>query len=307
MKRVAGVVGVIGALLVAQAAQAAHMPYIKPTTFGPKRDFVTLESGMAADHFFAMDFPIRGEGDYWVTGPTGAPVKATSATNHKEFSVVEAALPGPGTYRITTGERAGRTAKWAKVDGEWKMVRPAGGPGGPPRAEAPRPDAPRPAAPGGAAPPAGGGGGGGGRGIEESAVPPGAETMNAVSYLRAETYVTRGAPDRAALKPTGQGFEAELVTHPNEIFAGEAFKLRFLNDGKPVGDVTYAVYRGGDFYEEKRYTNSSRTGADGAAAVTIEEAGVYVLVATWPGRVEGQPMVPAPQTTTYSLTFEVSR
>lgn len=251
------------------------MPYIKPTTFGPKRDFVTLESGMAADHFFAMDFPIRGEGDYWVVGPNGQAAKATSATNHKEFSVVEAALPGPGTYRITTGERPGRTARWAKIEGEWKMVRPAGGSGG--------------------------------RGVEESAVPPGAETMTAVSYLRAETYVTRGAPDRGAVKPTGQGFEAELITHPNEIFAGEAFKLRFLNDGKPVGGVAYAVYRSGDFYEEKRYTNSSRTGADGAVSLSIEDAGVYVLVATWPGRSEGQPMVPVTKTTTYSLTFEVSR
>jgi len=289
--------GVVGVLLVAQAAAAAHMPYLKPTTFSPKRDFVTLESGMAADHFFAMDFPIRGEGDYWVIGPNGQAVKATSATNHREFSVVEAALPGPGTYRITTGERPGRTARWAKVGGEWKMVRPAGSP-------PPRPEAPRPATAGGAAAPAGGGGG---RNIEESAVPSDAETMTAVSYLRAETYVTRGAPDRGAVKPTGQGFEAELITHPNEIFVGEALKLRFLNDGKPVGDVAYAVYRGGDFYEEKRYTNSARSGADGAVSINIEEAGVYVLVATWPGRVEGQPMVPVAKTTTYSLTFELSR
>ncbi|WP_296594846.1 DUF4198 domain-containing protein [Phenylobacterium sp.] len=299
MHRVAGFAGVLGALLVAQAAQAAHMPYIKPTTFGPKRDFVTLESGMAADHFFAMDFPIRGEGDYWVTGPDGEPVKATGVVNTREFTVVEAALPAAGTYRITTGERPGRAAKWAKVDGEWKMVRPAGGPS---RPEAPRSEGARPTGPGGVAPP-----GGGGRGIEEAAVPAGAETMNAVSYLRAETYVTRGAPDRGALKPTGKGFEAELITHPNEIFAGEPVKLRFLNDGQPVGNVAYAVYRGGDFYEEKRYTNAARSGADGAASLKIEEAGVYVLVATWPGRVEGHPMVPVAKTTTYSLTFEVSR
>ncbi|MBU2365177.1 MAG: DUF4198 domain-containing protein, partial [Alphaproteobacteria bacterium] len=149
--------------------------------------------------------------------------------------------------------------------------------------------------------------GGGANAIEEAAVPAGAETLTAVSYLRAETFVTKGAPDRAALKPTGQGFEAELTTHPNEIFAGEPFKLRFLNDGKPVGDVAYAVYRGGDLYEEQRYTNSTRTGADGAAAITFDRAGVYVLVATYPGRVEGQPMVPVAKTTTYSLTFEVTR
>ena len=277
MRRVASVAGFISALLVTQAAVAGHMPYIKPTTFGPKRDFVTLESGMAADHFFAMDFPIRGEGDFWVTGPTGAPVKAAAATVHKEFAVVEAALPGAGTYRISTGDRPGRSAKWAKIDGEWKTVRPAGQTG-----------------------PAG-------RGVDEAAVPAGAETINAVSYLRADTFVTKGAPDRGALKTTGQGFEAELVTHPNEVFAGETFKLRFLNDGKPAENVTYAVYRSGDYYEDERYMNASRTGADGAVSLDIKKAGVYVLVASWPGRVEGQPMVPVARTTTYSLTFEVSR
>lgn len=285
MKWVPGFAGVVAALLVAQSAAAGHMPYLKPTTFGPKRDFVTLESGMAADHFFAMDFPIRGAGGYLVTGPTGGPVKATSATDHKEFSVVEAALPTAGTYRITTGERPGRTAKWAKIDGEWKMIRPAPPPGAP----------------------AGGGGPGGGRGVDEASVPPGAETINAVSYLRAETYVTRGAPDRAALKPTGDGFEAELITHPNEIFVGEALKLRFLNDGKAAGGVAYSIYRSGDLYTENRATITKTAGADGVISETFPEAGVYVLVASYPARVEGAPMVPVAKSTSYSLTFEVTR
>lgn len=275
MRRATGFAVLVGALAVAGAAAAAHMPYLKPTTFTPHREFVTVESAMSADMFFLPDFPIRGDGDYWATGPSGETVKATSATVHKEFAVAEVALPGPGTYRLSTGERPGRATKFARIDGEWKMVRPAGAPGG--------------------------------RGVDESAVPAGAETMTSTGYTRAEAYVTRGAPDRGALKPTGKGLELEPVTHPNEIYAGEAFKFRLLNDGQAAGDVAFAIYRAGDQHAEKRYTYSAKTDAAGAAAVTFDQAGIYVLVASYPPRTPGEPMTPVAKSSTYSLTFEVTR
>lgn len=275
MRRAAGIAVLMGAMAVAGAAVAAHMPYLKPTTFTPRRDSVTLESAMSADMFFLPDFPIRGEGDYWATGPSGETVKASNATVHKEFAVAEVALPTPGTYRLSTGERQGRATKFARIGGEWQMVRPAGSPGG--------------------------------RGVEESAVPAGAETMTATSYLRAEAYVTRGAPDRGALKASGKGLELDPITHPSEIFAGEAFKFRLLNDGQPAADAAFAIYRAGDQHAEIRYTYSAKADAAGAASVTFDQAGIYVLIASYPPRTPGAPMTPVPKSSTYSLTFEVTR
>lgn len=275
MRRSAGFAVLAGAMLVASAAVAAHMPYLKPTTFTPRRDFVTFDSAMSADMFFLPDFPIRGEGDYWVTAPSGETAKATSATVHKEFAVGEAALPTPGTYRLSTGERPGRSSKFAKIDGKWEMLRPAGSQGG--------------------------------RGVDESTIPAGTETMTSVGYIRAEAYVTRGAPDRTALKPTGKGLELEPITHPSEIFAGEAFKFRMLNEGQPAADAAFAIYRAGDQHAEKRYTYASKTDTSGAASVTFDQAGVYVLIASYPPRTPGQPMEPVAKSSSYSLTFEVTR
>lgn len=274
MRFAASLTVLASALAVGGAAVAAHMPYVKPTTFAPRRDFVTLESGMSADVFFAADFPIRGEGEFWATGPSGQTVKAVASTTHKEFAVAEVALPGPGTYRLSTGERPGRSSKWAKVDGEWKMVRPAGAQGG--------------------------------RGVDEATVPAGAETLTARSFLRAEAYVTRGAPDRGALKPSGQGLELAPDTHPNEIFAGEPFKFTLLNDGKPAADAAFAIYRSGDVHAETRYTFASKADAQGAATVTFAQAGVYVLIASYPPRTPGSNQ-PVAKSSTYSLTFEVTR
>jgi hypothetical protein len=284
MRRI-GLAAAFATLGVAAPVFAAT-PYLKPSSFAPSRPFVSVEAAMSEGNFFVPHMPVRGEDPYWVTGPSGEPAQVRSVFPLKEFTVLEAELPTDGTYRVSTGERAGRSNRWVKIDGAWKMIRPQGGP--PPRSGGP------PGAPGG-----------GGRFIEESAVPAGAETITSTAYTRAETYVTRGPPDRGALKPTGKGFEVEAVTHPNEIFAGEAFKFRFLNDGAPAPGVAFSISRGGDAYAEKRFNYNGKADAAGSAAVTFDEPGAYVLQASYPGRIEGA--APVPRNTNYTLTFEVTR
>lgn len=276
--------GALGGLFVAQAAWA-HTPYLRPTTFAPDRPFVTVEAGLA-EIFFVPDFPIRSAGDYLVIGPDGAQTRIDGVATLKAFAAFDAALPADGTYRITTGERPGRTSKWARIGGAWKIVRPAG---------AARPAGPRPAEAEGAS-----------RFVEESAIPAGAQTMTSQSTSRAETYVTRGAPTRPALKPTGQGLELEPLTHPNEVFAGEAFKFRLLMDGKPLPGASFTVARGGDLYAESRFSAAGATDAAGAGAVTLAQPGVYVLEADYPARKEGA-AEPVARSAQYVLTFEVTR
>ncbi|MBL8555490.1 MAG: DUF4198 domain-containing protein, partial [Phenylobacterium sp.] len=212
-----------------------------------------------------------------------------------EFAVVEADLPADGTYRISTGERAGRSARWVRIDGAWKMVRPAGGPG--------RGGAAPGAGPPGGPPP----GGGQNRFVEESAIPAGAETMTSVGYTRSETYVTRGAPTQGALKPTGQGLEVEAISHPNEVFAGEAFKIRVLNDGKPLPAFAFTLARAGDAYVDQHFSQTVRTDAAGAASLKLPTPGVYVLQASYPVREEGAAAEPVARSSNYTLTFEVTR
>jgi hypothetical protein len=235
--------------------------------------------------FFTPDFPIRSPGDYWVTGPAGAPAKADAVTPLKEFTAIEVSLPTEGTYRISTGDRLGRTTRWVRIDGVWKMIRPTGAgrpPGGGEAAAGPS------------------------RFVEEAAVPPGAEIVTAQSFSRVETYVSRGAPSREALKPTGRGLELEPVTHPNEIFAGEPFKFHLLMDGRPLPGADFKVVRGGDAYAESRYGFAGKSDAAGAAAVTLAQPGVYLLEVDVPARVEGA-SEPVTRSSQFTLTFEVTR
>lgn len=285
MRRVAGWAALAVAMAATQAV-AGHMPYLEPKTFAPRRDVVTIEAAMAEEAtLFVPDFTIRGTGDYQVTDPTGTTRKIEGVTTLKEVAIFEAPTPAEGTYRITTGERAGRQGKIAKIDGVWRNVRPAGAPNRPPEGAPPNPNGP----------------------IDEAQIPAGAEVMTTTSFLKAEVYVTRGAPNAAALKPTGQGLEIVPVTHPNEAYAGEAFKFRLLADGQPLGGVPFTVSKAREGYEPQRFTTGGTAAADGAAEITLAKPGIYVIQVQNPVRVEGQPPVPAARALTTTLTLEVTR
>lgn len=276
----AGVVAGLGVLAPAGGAAAGHMAYLAPLTFAPKRDVVTIEAGMSEEaHMFVPDFPIRGAGDFTVTGADGQVAKVTAVTTLREMAVLEAPLPAEGTYRISTGERPGRSAKWAKIEGAWRMVRPAGAPAGPPR------------------PPGAGAGP-----IEESALPPGAEVMTSESFLRADLYVSRGAP-QSLPKPVGKGLEIAPLNHPNDLYAGDALKFQILNDGQPVAGALLTIVRANDAYADEHFTWSGVSQTEGQA-VSVAKPGVYVLQAQFPQRVEGAP--PLARSATTTLTFEVT-
>jgi uncharacterized GH25 family protein len=108
-----------GALLLSLAASAAqaHSPYLLPTVFDVSdRKFVTVE-GSFTESFFTPEVAMKSDA-YAVIGPDGVRVPL-SPTYLREVALVEASVEKPGTYRITTGQRAGRTAKAALIKGEW--------------------------------------------------------------------------------------------------------------------------------------------------------------------------------------------
>jgi len=96
---------------------------------------------------------------------------------------------------------------------------------------------------------------------------------------RMEVFVTSGAPTTAVLKPTEQGLELKPVTHPNDLFAGEAAEFVFLLDGKPAAEVEVSVIPGGNRYRDELGEIKAKTDTDGKVSITWPEAGMYWLEA----------------------------
>jgi uncharacterized GH25 family protein len=106
-------------LLFASAAHA-HMPYLLPNAFDlGKREHVTVQASFTQE-FFEPDIVMKAD-DYHVIEPSGTKQPVTPHYT-RDLAVFEVATKAAGTYRISTGQRTGRTAKAAWVAGDWKFL-----------------------------------------------------------------------------------------------------------------------------------------------------------------------------------------
>jgi uncharacterized GH25 family protein len=119
---------------------------------------------------------------------------------------------------------------------------------------------------------------------------------------RVETFVTVGSP--TDLKPAGQGLELVPVRHPNDLYAGEPAKFRFLLDGKPARDLAVQIIAGGTRYRDAPAALELRTDADGLITVTWPATGLYWLDAEVQDENATVPGVKK-RTAAYNATLEV--
>jgi len=177
---------------------AAHTPYFAPATFQVRAGgTVTLDASFS-EAFFVPEAAFD-DSRFVITGPDGRQSTPEHVVPLKTRVVVEHVLPkdAKGTYRFSTGERLGAVFRTWEIDGRKVSSRDAAEP-----------------------------------------VPAGAKlTSHFQSRIRAETYLTVGAPDRGALRPLGTGLELVPVTHPDDLYSNEPIEFELHFDGKPLADT----------------------------------------------------------------------
>ncbi|QGP80605.1 DUF4198 domain-containing protein [Sphingobium sp. CAP-1] len=113
--------------LVGASTAQAHMPYVLPTLFDlGKADHVTVQSAFGEDAFLP-EVAMR-DAPFHLVGPDGATLPTGPVTHLRDLTVFEAAIPADGTYRVTSGQRAGRKGKMFKVGDTWEMRGEGGAP-----------------------------------------------------------------------------------------------------------------------------------------------------------------------------------
>src|SRR5690606_24809202 len=192
----------VAALVLGSVAVQAHRAWILPqeTVLSGEGRWVSFDAAVSNDVFLANYNPGRFS-DVKVQQPDGSEAGIQNLHTWKYCTKFVDELNKEGTYRIFTAS-SGLNAMWEE-DGK-HCIYP-------------------------------------GRGEQYStegfkkAVPENAEKL-VVSQAsrRMETFVTLGAPSDKTLQPTGQGLELVPVTHPNDLYAGEAAEFRFVMDGEPV-------------------------------------------------------------------------
>jgi uncharacterized GH25 family protein len=201
-----------------------------------------------------------------VTGPDGAEVEVQNKAAGRYRSTFDVQLAKPGTYRIATTSE-GIFASW-KENGQTKRWRGA---------------------------------------AENLAkeVPEKADDLRVThNQGRIEVFVTSGKPTTEVLKPIGKGLELDPITHPNDLFAGEAAKFRLVLDGKPAAKLKVTVIPGGIRYRQNLQEMTLETDEAGTFSVKWPEPGMYWINASIQGE-EGAGGRTPRRRAAYAATLEV--
>lgn len=245
-------------------AAAAHTPYLVPSDFAPQTGATIALDASFAETFFIPEAVFDGS-TFSVTGPDGKPVSPDKVQQFALRTVAEHTLPKQaGTWRFSTGPRLGARFRTWEVDGKRQISRDA-----------------------------------------TAQIPAGAKLISDFQSLtQAETYVTAGAPDRAALQPHGKGLELVAIDHPSDLFVGENFAFVIQHDGKPLAnqpvEVTEAVWNS----DRKPQVFKLVTDAQGKAMLGLTQAGSWVALTRF--RTAAPVGAAAPgYSHSYTLTFRV--
>ena len=225
-------------------AASAHKAFLVPSTTvlsDPEDAWVTFDASVSNDLFYFNHHALDLD-HLVVTGPDGKPVEAENKNTGKWRSTFDVHLTQPGTYRVAI-ENSGVFAAYVDAKGEKKRWRGSVDKLGEIPADA--------------------------KDVQIS------ESQNSVN-----TFVTLGKPSDTALKPSGHGLEFVPVTAPNDLYAGEAAKFRFLVDGKPAKDLKVTIIAGGTRYRDKQDEIAATTDANGEFSVTWPAPGLYWLSAS---------------------------
>lgn len=254
--------------LTAQAHRAWLLP--SATVLSSDDAWVSIDAAVSNDIFHADHAPMRAEGVV-VTAPDGTTLQVQNAMTGKYRSTFDVQLPQKGTYKIAVAS-SGLMARWETETGERKMW--------PGRGERANPA------------------------DFDKMVPKKAKNLEVSQFSRRmETFVTSGSPTESVLKATKQGLELVPVTHPNDLFAGEAATFQFQTDGKPVAGVKVTIIPGGMRYRNDQAAIEAESDKKGNISITWPQAGMYWLSANYRDDKAKKPATV--RAGSYVATFEV--
>lgn len=260
-------------VLACSALQAqAHRAWIVPTSTVLSGDeaWVSIDAAISNQIFHADHQPMALAA-ITVQAPDKSALVLENAQKGKLRSTFDVHLTQKGSYRIATSSQ-GLMASWLNKDGQ-RQSWPARG-----------------------------------RIVNSSdfakEVPKKAKELSVIQRSRrVETFVTLGSPSKDVLAISGQGLELLPLTHPNDLYVGEAAQFQLFIDGMPAAEAKIEIFAAGMRYRDAQEGITLHSDAQGKFSVTWPEAGLYWLEANYR---DAQAKKPAMlRQGSYAATFEV--
>ncbi len=244
---------------------SAHTPYLAPSDFAPRAGQTVALDAAFAETFFVPEVAFDGS-RFAITAPSGTQAAPDAVHVMKTRTVAEYTLPADakGTYRLSTGPRLGALFRTWESGGK--------------RASTRDPAVKIPAGP--------------------------KVIADFQSLTLAETYVSVGAPDRAALAPRGTGLEFVPLSHPDDLYVGEPFEFRVQYDGRPLAGQTVEITEAVWGSDRKPHVETLSSDAQGKVAFTPRQSGTWLALSRHRGAAPADAPVPE-YSHSYTLAFRV--
>lgn len=241
---------VLAALVVGSVSTQAHRAWILPdvTVLSGNNPTVTFDAAVSNGIFNFDHVPVRPD-TLTITAPNGAEVKPENVHVGRFRGVFDVKLEQEGTYRVFSASH-GLRATWVDAEGKRQMW--------PARGQTYSKE-----------------------GFDKAVPKKAKDLVITQASRRVETFVTNKAPSDNALKVTNQGLELQPITHPNDLFAGEPAKFRFLIDGKAAEGVEVTLVREGSRYRNSQEEIVLKTDKKGEINVEWNGAGRYFVEAEY--------------------------
>lgn len=224
-------------------AAHAHRSWMLPsaTVLSGDTPWVTVDAAISNDLFYFEHHPMRLDG-LAVVAPDGSAANAENKSTGIYRSTFDVKLDQKGTYKlIVLNDGLSASYKLGAENKRWRGK------------------------------------------VENFAkeIPAGAKDVNVTRMQsRMEVFVTSGKPTDTTFKPTNIGLELVPVTHPNDLFAGDASNFRLILDGKAAANIDVTVIPGGIRYRDQLGEIKLKTDKDGKFSVKWPNAGMYWLNAS---------------------------
>ncbi|WP_300381410.1 DUF4198 domain-containing protein [Henriciella sp.] len=230
-----------GASAVLSAAPAfAHAGFLLPNTFTAEEDATITAFASFSDAFPAPEIALVSD-SFAMTGPDGEAASFETVETFKAVTILEGTPGTPGLYRLTTGERLGRTGKVALSAGEYVRLGPDG--------ETP------------------------------DSLPDDAEILTSQTATVSESFVMVGTAERPAMLATSGRLSLMLGDGEAPLESGHPLTASFSFDGEPLSSDEIMLIDAYGHYASGEDGLALSSGENGKAALPALTPGVYVLLA----------------------------
>jgi uncharacterized GH25 family protein len=226
----------------------AHERWLLPSsTVLSKGGYITVDAASSNEVFYFNHRPLQINESLVIIAPDGSQAAPENVITGKLRSVFDVNLTAAGTYSIAMVS-SGVMASW-KEGSETKRWR-------------------------------------GTRADLASKVPTDAAELAVREVAsRVETFITVGSP--TAPQPAGEGIELIPVTHPNDLYAGDAATFSFHYNGQPAAGAEVQILLGAMRYRNAQDEIKLVTDAGGRITVNWPQAGMYYLSVSFSDTAEG--------------------